>query len=152
MRAVIQRVTQSGVQVGGEQVARISAGLLVLLGVAGGDSTPQADCLADKIVNLRVFEDRDGKMNRSLLDTGGALLAVSQFTLYGDTAKGHRPSFAAAAPAADAEAHYREFCAAVRALGVRCEEGVFRAHMDVALVNDGPVTLLLEVGAAPEPA
>ena len=97
MRAVIQRVTQCGVLVGGEQVARISAGLLVLLGVAAGDSTPQADYLADKIVNLRVFEDPDGKMNRSLLETGGEMLVVSQFTLLGDCRKGRRPSFVGAA-------------------------------------------------------
>ena len=149
MRALVQRVARASVTVVGRVTGAIDAGLLVFVGVTRADGPAEARRLAEKCVRLRCFNDPAGAMNRSLLDTGGALLAVSQFTLYGDTAKGHRPSFAAAAPAADAEAHYREFCAAVRALGVRCEEGVFRAHMDVALVNDGPVTLLLEVGATP---
>ena len=146
MRAHVQRVTRASVTVDGRVTGAIDAGLLVLVGVARGDSPAEARRLAEKCVRLRCFDDAAGAMNLSLLDTGGALLAVSQFTLYGDTAKGHRPSFVAAAPAPEADAQYRVFCAAVRERGVRCEEGVFRAHMEVALVNDGPVTLLLEVG------
>ena len=144
MRAVIQRVTRSGVQVGGEQVARISAGLLVLLGVADGDSTPQADFLADKIVNLRVFEDQDGKMNRSLLDTGGEMLVVSQFTLLGDCRKGRRPSFVGAAQPEAANRLYEYFIERCRKHGVRAQTGRFGAMMQVDLVNDGPVTFVLE--------
>ncbi|MHB8834411.1 MAG: D-aminoacyl-tRNA deacylase [Candidatus Methylomirabilia bacterium] len=144
MRAVIQRVTQSGVRVGGEPVARISAGLLVLLGVADGDSTPQADYLADKIVNLRVFEDQDGKMNRSLLDTGGEMLVVSQFTLLGDCRKGRRPSFVGAAQPEAANRLYEYFVERVRGCGVRAQTGRFGAMMQVDLVNDGPVTFMLE--------
>lgn len=144
MRAVIQRVTRSGVQVGQEQVASISAGLLVLLGVADGDSTAQADYLADKIVNLRVFEDQDGKMNRSLLDTGGELLLVSQFTLLGDCRKGRRPSFVGAAQPEAANRLYEYFAGRVRSHGVRAQTGRFGATMQVDLVNDGPVTLILE--------
>ena len=144
MRAVIQRVTRSGVQVGGEQVARISAGLLVLLGVADGDSTPQADFLADKIVNLRVFEDQVGKMNRSLLDTGGEMLVVSQFTLLGDCRKGRRPSFVGAAQPEAANRLYEYFIERCRRYGVRAQTGRFGAMMQVDLVNDGPVTFVLE--------
>jgi D-aminoacyl-tRNA deacylase len=144
MRAVIQRVTRSGVQVGGEQVARISAGLLVLLGVADGDATPQADYLADKIVNLRVFEDQDGKMNRSLLDTGGEMLVVSQFTLLGDCRKGRRPSFTGAAQPEEASRLYEYFVDRVRSLGIRVQTGRFGAMMQVDLTNDGPVTFVLE--------
>jgi len=144
MRAVIQRVAQSGVRVGGEQVARISAGLLVLLGVADGDSTQQADSLADKIVNLRVFEDQDGKMNRSLLDTGGEMLVVSQFTLLGDCRKGRRPSFVGAAQAEAANRLYENFVERVRGHGVRAQTGRFGAMMQVDLINDGPVTFILE--------
>jgi len=152
VRALVQRVARASVTVDGRITGAIDGGLLVFVGVTRGDGAAEARRLAGKCVRLRCFNDADGAMNRSLLDTGGALLAVSQFTLYGDTAKGHRPSFVAAAPAAEAEAQYHAFCAAVRELGVRCEEGVFRAHMDVALVNDGPVTLLLEAGGAAEGA
>ena len=144
MRAVIQRVTQSGVRVDGEQVARISAGLLVLLGVADGDAPPQADYLADKIVNLRVFEDEDGKMNRSLLDTGGEMLVVSQFTLLGDCRNGRRPSFVGAAQPEAANRLYEYFVERVRGHGVRARTGRFGAMMQVDLVNDGPVTFILE--------
>jgi D-tyrosyl-tRNA(Tyr) deacylase len=144
MRAVIQRVTQSGVRVDGEQIARISAGLLVLLGVADGDSTAQADCLADKIVQLRIFDDQDGKMNRSLLDCGGEMLVVSQFTLVGDCRKGRRPSFVGAAQPEAANRLYEHFVGRVRGHGVRAQTGRFGAMMQVDLVNDGPVTFILE--------
>ncbi len=151
MRAHVQRVSRATVTVDGRVTGAIDGGLLVLVGVARGDGPTEARRLAEKCVRLRCFNDAAGAMNLSLLDTGGAMLAISQFTLYGDTAKGHRPSFVAAAPAEEAAALYAAFCSAVRELGVRCEEGVFRAHMDVSLVNDGPVTLLLEVGAATPP-
>ena len=144
MRAVIQRVAQCGVRVGGERISGISAGLLVLLGVAAGDAAAQADLLADKIVDLRVFEDRDGKMNRSLLDTGGEMLVVSQFTLVGDCRKGRRPSFVGAAQPEEANRLYERFVERVRARGVRAQTGSFGATMQVDLVNDGPVTFVLE--------
>jgi len=144
MRALIQRVTQAQVEVAGELVGRIGAGLLVLLGVAKPDSKADAEFLADKIVNLRVFRDHDGKMNRSLADTGGALLVVSQFTLHGDCRKGRRPSFDAAAPAEQARSLYEHFVAVARQKGVVVQTGTFQAHMAVSLVNDGPVTLMLE--------
>ena len=144
MRALIQRVTQARVEVEGERVGGIGVGLLVLLGVAKPDLVADADFLADKIVNLRIFQDDEGKMNRSLLDTGGALLVVSQFTLYGDCRKGRRPSFDAAAPAEQARSLYDRFVAVARKKGVAVETGVFQAHMAVSLVNDGPVTLLIE--------
>ncbi len=148
MRAVIQRVTQAKVVVDGATVGSIGPGLLILLGVGKTDTSDDAEFLAEKIVHLRVFPDGAGKMNLSLLDTGGALLAVSQFTLYGDTRKGRRPGFDGAAPAEQARALYERFAAAVRATGVRVEMGVFQAHMEVSLVNDGPVTLLVETPAA----
>jgi D-aminoacyl-tRNA deacylase len=144
MRAVVQRVTSGRVEVEGAVVGEIGAGLLVLLGVSKTDSAKDADFLADKIVNLRIFSDDAGKMNRSLIDTGGELLVVSQFTLYGDCSKGRRPGFDAAAPAETARALYEHFVAAARATGVRVQTGVFQAHMAVSLVNDGPVTLLVE--------
>ena len=144
MRAVVQRVTYAKVEVEGKVAGEIGAGLLVLLGVARGDTAADAQFVASKIVQLRIFSDDAGKMNRSLLDTGGALLAVSQFTLYGDTRKGRRPSFDAAAPPEVARELYDCFVNAVRAAGVRCETGVFQAHMDVTLTNDGPVTLIVE--------
>ena len=124
-------------------MGQIGAGLLALLGVGKPDTAADAEFLAEKILNLRVFPDEAGKMNRSLLDTGGALLVVSQFTLYGDCRKGRRP-FDAAAPAEQARALYEHFVEAARRSGVRVETGVFQAHMDVSLVNDGPVTLLVE--------
>ena len=148
MRALVQRVARASVEVEGKVTGAIGRGLLVLLGVATGDGPEGAERLAEKVVRLRCFPDDEGAMNRALLDVGGELLAVSQFTLYGDTSKGHRPSFVRAAKAEEAESLYRAFVAAVRARGVTVEEGVFRAHMSVALVNDGPVTLLLETGGA----
>ncbi len=144
MRAVIQRVSGASVRVDSRVVGEIGPGLLVLLGVAKTDSEKDALFLAEKIVNLRIFADEAGKMNRSLIDLGGALLAVSQFTLYGDTRKGRRPGFDAAAPAEAARVLYESFVAAARAHGVHVETGVFQAHMAVSLVNDGPVTLLVE--------
>ena len=147
MRALVQRVTSASVEVEGRTTGAIERGLLVLLGVSSGDSAREADRLAEKVVRLRCFNDAAGAMNLALGDVGGSVLAVSQFTLYGDTSKGHRPSFVQAAKAEQAEALYRAFVDAVRARGVAVEEGVFRAHMQVALVNDGPVTLLLEAGA-----
>lgn len=144
MRAVVQRVAEASVSVEGRTVARIGPGLLVLLGVAQGDGEPDAAYLADKVVHLRVFADEAGHMNRSVLEAGGALLVVSQFTLLGDARKGRRPGFTGAAPPEEAEALYRRFVEHARAAGVPVEEGVFRALMDVALVNQGPVTLLLD--------
>ncbi|MBI5064475.1 MAG: D-tyrosyl-tRNA(Tyr) deacylase [Desulfatitalea sp.] len=144
MRAVVQRVSESSVTVEGRVVGAIGPGLLVLLGVAQSDTEQDADYLADKIAQLRIFEDRDGKMNLSLLESGGALLVVSQFTLLGDCRKGRRPSFAGAAPPETAEALYQRFVAQVRAKGVTTATGQFRAMMKVSLINDGPVTLIVE--------
>lgn len=148
MRAVLQRVSQASVTVhadSGKSVSgAIGRGLLVLLGVTHADTIADADYLLDKIIQLRIFPDDAGKMNRSLVDTGGALLVVSQFTLYGDCRKGRRPGFDAAAPAAMARDLYEYFVEAARRRGVPVETGVFQAHMEVALVNDGPVTMILE--------
>ncbi len=144
MRAVVQRVTQARVEVDGSISGEIGPGLLVLLGVTKSDTTADSDYLADKIAGLRIFSDGAGKMNLSVLDTGGAMLAVSQFTLYGDCRKGRRPSFDYAAPAEQARALYLHFIEAARRAGVRVETGVFQAHMSVSLVNDGPVTLIVE--------
>jgi D-tyrosyl-tRNA(Tyr) deacylase len=144
MRAVVQRVSRASVTVDGEIVGAIGDGVLVLLGVTHSDSVEQARWLADKIVNLRIFLDADGKMNRSLIDIGGALLAVSQFTLYGDAQKGRRPSFIDAARPVHAEPLCQKFVDAVREHGVRVETGRFGAMMLVELVNDGPVTLILD--------
>ncbi|HVO99727.1 MAG TPA: D-aminoacyl-tRNA deacylase [Bryobacteraceae bacterium] len=144
MRAVLQRVTEARVTVDGKVTGEIAAGLLVLLGVSKLDTEADADFIVQKIVNLRIFEDEDGKMNRSVLDAGGALLVVSQFTLYGDTRKGRRPSFDDAAGAEQARALYGHFLALARRTGIRVETGIFQAHMAVSLVNDGPVTLVVE--------
>jgi len=144
MRAVVQRVKQSSVKTNGEIVGRIGQGLLVLLGVAKGDRAEDADYLANKILNLRIFEDEDGKMNRSLLETGGELLAVSQFTLLADCRKGRRPSFIAAAEPGKATELYEKFVERVRQTGVAVQTGRFRAMMEVALINDGPVTIIIE--------
>lgn len=144
MRAVVQRVTQARVEVEGSISGEIGPGLLVLLGVTKSDTTADAEFVADKIAGLRIFSDAAGKMNLSLLDTGGAMLAVSQFTLYGDCRKGRRPSFDQAAPADQARALYLHFIEAAQRAGVRVETGVFQAHMSVSLVNDGPVTLIVE--------
>jgi len=144
MRAVIQRVSRAQVTVGGEAVGRIEAGLLVLLGVSITDNEADADYLAEKIAGLRIFEDQDGKMNRSVIDIAGSVLVVSQFTLYGDVRRGKRPSFDAAARAEQARRLYEYFVGRVRASGLRCETGRFQEMMQVELVNDGPVTILLD--------
>lgn len=144
MRACLQRVSQASVTVDGQVIGQIGKGLVVLVGVAHDDTLEDAQELAQKIVGLRVFEDGAGKMNLSLADVGGELLAVSQFTLLGDCRKGRRPSFVAAAPPELAERLYESFIAAVRALGVVVATGRFRSMMQVSLTNDGPVTLLLD--------
>lgn len=144
MRFVIQRVTRASVRIDGKLEAEIGRGLLVLVGIAAADLPAQADYLADKLVNLRVFPDSEGRMNRSALDENASLLLVSQFTLYGDCRKGRRPSFDAAAPAELARELYEYVVTKVRGKGLVTETGVFQAHMEVELVNDGPVTLLLE--------
>ncbi|HTW22227.1 MAG TPA: D-aminoacyl-tRNA deacylase [Candidatus Baltobacteraceae bacterium] len=144
MRIVLQRVTRARVTVEGRVTGEIGAGVVALVGVGREDTAATAVATAEKIVNLRIFNDGEGKMNRSLLDTGGAVLAVSQFTLYGDARGGRRPSFILAAPPETGKALYEEFVAAVRALGTRVETGVFQAHMSVELVNDGPVTILID--------
>lgn len=144
MRAVVQRVTRAEVRVGGEPVGSIGAGLCVLVAVGAADDLGHAQKLAEKVVNLRIFEDAAGKMNRSLKEVGGALLAVSQFTLFGDVRKGLRPSFSSAREPGEAEPLFEAFCAAARALGVIVQTGRFRTDMQVELVNDGPVTILLD--------
>lgn len=144
MRAVVQRVSSASVTVEGQTVGAIGAGLLVLLGVGEGDSATDSEYLAEKVANLRIFEDAEGKMNLSLLDTGGAVLVVSQFTLYGDVRRGRRPSFTAAAPPEEADRRYQDFCARLRARGITVAQGIFQAMMSVALVNEGPVTILLD--------
>jgi D-aminoacyl-tRNA deacylase len=144
MRAVIQRVRRACVEVEGEIVGEIESGLVVLLGVAHGDQTADADYLTDKIINLRVFQDPQGKMNLSLADTGGALLVVSQFTLYGDARKGRRPSYIEAAAPEKANSLYEYFVERARSQGLRVETGIFQAMMQVSLTNDGPVTILLD--------
>ena len=144
MRAVVQRVSQCSVDVDGEIVGSIGPGLLVLLGVAKGDEPSAADYLAGKIVNLRIFEDDQGKMNRSLLDVQGEMLVVSQFTLLGDCRKGRRPSFIQAASPEIADRLYLQFVESVREKGLHVETGRFQAMMAVKLINDGPVTLVLE--------
>ena len=144
MRACVQRVREASVTIGGEVVGRIRKGLLVLLGVGQEDTEVDVHYLADKLVQLRVFDDDAGKMNLSLTDVGAAMLIVSQFTLYGDCRQGRRPGYSHAAPPAVAEKLYEAFVAAVGAKGIKVETGRFRAMMDVALINDGPVTLLLD--------
>jgi D-tyrosyl-tRNA(Tyr) deacylase len=144
MRAVIQRVSCASVKVEDNTVGQIDAGLLVLLGVGHDDDEADAEYLADKIVGLRIFEDPDGKMNRSVIDTKGSILAVSQFTLFGDVRRGKRPSFDAAARPEQAKKLYEHFVQNIRAQGVSCETGTFQAMMQVSLVNEGPVTILLD--------
>ncbi|WP_300670482.1 D-aminoacyl-tRNA deacylase [Desulfoluna sp.] len=144
MRAVVQRVSESAVRVEGEVTGTIKSGLMVLLGVGRGDSEKEALYLADKISGLRIFEDEAGKMNLSLSDVGGAMLVVSQFTLYGDCSRGRRPSFIDAAPPAEADKLYNAFIEAVRFKGISVETGRFQTHMEVSLTNDGPVTLIVE--------
>ena len=144
MRAVVQRVSRAIVTVDGEIAGKIGSGLLVLLGVGKTDTSESASYLAEKIANLRIFSDNEGKMNLSLLDARGAALVVSQFTLYGDTRGGRRPSYIQAAAPDGANHLYQEFVRSMRSLGVKVETGVFQAHMQVDLLNDGPVTILLD--------
>ncbi len=144
MRAVIQRVSRAKVTVSGEVTGEIGKGLLVLLGISQSDTEADVAYMADKIAGLRIFEDADEKMNLSVADAGGAVLAVSQFTLYGDARKGRRPSFDGAARPEQAKALYEKFVETIRASGLKCETGRFQAMMDVELVNDGPVTILLD--------
>jgi D-aminoacyl-tRNA deacylase len=144
MRAVVQRVTGARVEVAGKPVGEIGAGLLVLLGVAREDTRDDADYLADKTVNLRIFDDDEGKMNRSLLESSGPILVVSQFTLYGDVRRGRRPSYSDAAEPEKASQLYEYFVERLRSFGVKVETGIFHAMMKVSLTNDGPVTILLD--------
>ncbi|HHC25081.1 MAG TPA: D-tyrosyl-tRNA(Tyr) deacylase [Desulfobacterales bacterium] len=144
MRAVIQRVKESSVAVDNKIIGRIGRGLMVLLGVAKEDTVREADYLADKIVNLRVFEDETGKMNRSLLEAWAEMLVVSQFTLLGDCRKGRRPSYINAAGPDEANVLYEYFVRQVKQKGIQVQTGQFRAMMDVSLINDGPVTLIVE--------
>jgi D-tyrosyl-tRNA(Tyr) deacylase len=144
MRAVVQRVSRAQVSVGEEMVGKIGPGLLVLLGVGKNDAMADAEYLAAKVASLRIFEDEDGKMNLALVETHGAVLAVSQFTLYGDVRKGKRPSFDEAAAPDLARALYEYFVSRIRGAGLTCETGRFQATMQVELVNDGPVTILLD--------
>jgi D-tyrosyl-tRNA(Tyr) deacylase len=144
VRAVVQRVSRAAVRVDGETVGAIGRGFVVLAGFAPDDTEPALAWMAEKLAGLRVFGDAEGKMNLGIEEIGGAMLVVSQFTLYGDASKGRRPSFIGAAPPEQAEALYERFVALLRERGVRVETGRFRAMMDVELVNDGPVTLLLE--------
>lgn len=144
MRACIQRVSEARVTVEGTVTGQIGCGLVVLLGVGQKDGAAEVDWLAEKIVGLRIFEDDVGKMNRSLAEVGGAMLVVSQFTLYGDARRGRRPSFTDAAPPELAERLYGEFVETVRSAGIEVATGKFREHMDVSLVNDGPVTIWID--------
>ena len=144
MRAVVQRVSEASVTVEGRVAGSIGAGICVLLGVAQGDTVADAEWLSAKTLELRIFEDEQGKMNRSLLDTGGELLAISQFTLLGDARQGRRPAFTAAARPEEAQPLYEKYCALCRERSVRVAEGVFRATMQLRVVNEGPVTLLLD--------
>ena len=148
MRAVVQRVSRAKVTIGGQIAGQIGRGLLVLLGVGSADTANDADYLAEKVINLRIFEDPDGKMNLSVAEIGGAVLAVSQFTLYGDVRRGRRPSFDAAAPPQPARELYQYFVERIRAAGLRCETGRFQEMMQVELVNEGPVTILLDSAKA----
>ena len=145
MRAVIQRVTEASATVDGKVTGAIGKGLLVLLGVGHADTEATAQALAAKIVKLRIFSDAEGKMNLSVQDVAGGVLVVSQFTLLADTRKGNRPSFTDAAPPEKGNSLYEEFCRAVAALGVPVQQGIFGAHMDVRLTNDGPVTIVMDI-------
>ncbi len=144
MRSVVQRVKRASVTVNDQTVGQINAGLLVLLAVGQGDSVNDLTWMVDKLVGLRIFEDEEGKMNRSILDMGGELLVVSQFTLYGDCRKGKRPSFSSAAPPEQAKDMFEKSVEAIRSYGLKVETGIFQAEMDVELINDGPVTILLD--------
>jgi D-aminoacyl-tRNA deacylase len=145
MRAVVQRVSRARVVVGGEVRSEIDRGLCVLLGVGRGDDAAAAERLAGRVARLRIFENEEGRFDRSLLDVGSAALVVSQFTLLADTAKGNRPSFTDAAPPEEAEPLYERFCDSLRELGIEVATGVFGARMEVELANDGPVTIILDV-------
>jgi D-tyrosyl-tRNA(Tyr) deacylase len=144
MRAVVQRVSRARVRVNGHTTGEIGAGLLILLGVGQGDTPRETDYLLDKIINLRIFEDAGGKMNLSLLETGGQLMVISQFTLYADCRKGRRPSFTDAAPPGEAQKLYDGFVNAARNRGMQVATGIFQTLMEVELVNSGPVTILLD--------
>jgi D-tyrosyl-tRNA(Tyr) deacylase len=144
MRAVIQRVSQAAVQAEGEEVGDIGPGLVVLLGIHGSDTARELAWMSDKIINLRIFPDREGKMNKSLADIDGEMLIVSQFTLYGDCRKGRRPGYSEAARPEQAAALYEQFVSEVNKKGIRTATGQFQAYMQVSLVNDGPVTLMLD--------
>ena len=144
MRAVVQRVKSASVKVDGELVSEIGAGVLIFLGVAHEDTTTELEYIANKVANLRIFEDAEGKMNCSLLEAGGAALVVSQFTLYGDCRKGRRPSFIKAARPETANALYEQFITALEQQNIRTQGGTFQAMMDIELINDGPVTILLD--------
>ena len=144
MRAIIQRVTRARVTVASRVAGEIKTGVLVLLGLGRADTSESVEYLAEKIANLRIFADDAGKMNRSLVEIGGSALVVSQFTLYGDTRGGRRPSYIQAASPEEANRLYEEFVRSLRSFGVPVETGVFQAHMEVELVNDGPVTILLD--------
>jgi len=144
MRAVIQRVSWAAVRVDGQVRGEIGKGLLVLLGVGKGDTAAEVEYLVDKIINLRIFEDQQGKLNLSLLDCGGELMVISQFTIYGDCRQGRRPSFTGASPPAEAKTLYEAFIDRARQKGIRVAAGIFQAAMEVELVNSGPVTILLD--------
>ena len=144
MRAVLQRVSEAAVSVGGESVSAIGVGVVVLLGVASGDTAEDAERMAGKVARLRIFENEEGRLDRALVDIAGEALVVSQFTLVADTSKGNRPSFTEAAGSEEAEPLYERFCAALADEGVGVSRGVFGARMELALVNDGPVTIVLE--------
>ncbi len=144
MKALLQRVSQASVSIGGEVVGRIGPGLVVLVGIAGGDGEKEIDYLVNKTVNLRIFPDEEGRFNLSALEIGGELLLVSQFTLLADTRKGRRPSFVDAAPPQEAESLFARFVAAARATGLKVETGRFQEHMMVQIQNDGPVTIMLD--------
>jgi D-aminoacyl-tRNA deacylase len=149
MRAVVQRTTRASVRVDGSTVGEIGTGVLILLGVGREDDDDSADRLASRVAGLRIFADADGRMNRDLTQVGGALLVVSQFTLFADASKGHRPSFIGAAPPEQGERLYSRFVERLRGIGLPVATGVFGAHMEVELVNDGPVTLVLTAGEGP---
>lgn len=151
MRAVVQRVSRASVEVDGAVVGSVGRGILILLAVGHEDTAATAEKLATKIAALRIFEDDQGKMNRSLVEIGGAVLCISQFTLLADVRRGNRPSFSAAAPPAHASSLYDSFCAQLRKTGLACETGVFGADMQVSLVNDGPVTLVIDSGDLERP-
>lgn len=144
MRSVVQRVSSASVDVAGSRVSSIGKGLLVLLGVRRGDAATDVEWMAEKVLNLRIFDDEQGTMNLSLLEIGGEILVVSQFTLMGDSRKGRRPSYIEAAPPEEAQAVYEAFCDRLARSGRPVKRGVFQAMMDVALVNDGPVTILVD--------